>query len=350
MNDTAAASGVVLPDTDMSALRVWLGAVGIEPRGEITGARIGFGQSNLTYVMSDEAGARWVLRRPPVGHLLASAHDVAREARILSALADTDVPVPRIYGVCRDDTVSPVPIVAMEYVDGTVLSDRRAAEPLPLETRHAVGIWMTDTLARIHTVDLDAVGLSDLASHKPYAPRQLKRWSTQWEQSKTREIPELDALTRRLAATMPEQHETTLVHGDFHLRNVMIDPASGAVTAALDWELSTLGDPLADIGSTLAYWPEPTDAVLLGEPVEVMDGFCDRGELARAYLQRTGRDPQALKYWHALGLWKVAIIAEGVLRRARDNPANRAAAGVPTPAHVDDFVARAVAVADDAGL
>lgn len=350
MSSPAAQSTGTIPDTDLAALRGWLGSVGVVPHGDITLARVGFGQSNLTYVLGDEAGHRWVLRRPPVGHLLASAHDVAREARILAALADTDVPVPRIHGVCTDEAVSPVPIVAMEYVDGAVMTDRTAAEPIPLDVRHAIGISMTDTLAHIHAVDLKAVGLDDLASHKPYAPRQLKRWSAQWEQSKTRDIPELDALTRRLTAAIPEQHETTLVHGDFHLRNVMVDPTTGQVTAALDWELSTLGDPLADIGSTLAYWPQSTDVAVLGDPVETMDGFPTRDELASAYLATTGRDAQALKYWHALGLWKVAIIAEGVFRRAQDNPANRAAAGVPTPEHVDAFVARAVAVADEAGL
>nr|WP_197718375.1 phosphotransferase family protein [Gordonia insulae] len=333
----------------MSGLVGWLRTVGVRPEGEIGCSRVGFGQSNLTYVIHDEMGGRWVLRRPPVGHLLASAHDVEREARILAGLAGTDVPVPQIYGVCTDETVSPVPVVAMEFVAGTVLTDRIAGESISPDIRHEVGQSMIDTLAHIHAVDLDAVGLSDLASHKPYAARQLKRWSAQWEQSKSRDIPELDDLTRRLAANIPEQHETALVHGDFHIRNVMIDPTSGAVTAALDWELATLGDPLADIGSTLAYWPAVTD-VLLGEPVEIMDGFPTRAELADAYLARTGRDRDALAYWQTLGLWKVAIIAEGVLRRAQDNPANRAAAGVPTPAHVDNFVARAVAVADDAGL
>ncbi|MFW0783682.1 phosphotransferase family protein [Gordonia sp. CPCC 206044] len=343
-------SPTTIPDVDPQALRTWLSAIGLDVEGEVTASRVGLGQSNLTYVLRDAADGEWVLRRPPVGHLLASAHDVVREARILSALADTDVPVPRVHGVCTDETVSAAPLVVMEYVSGAVLSDRSVAEPISASTRHEVGMAMTDVLARIHAVDLDDVGLADLASHKPYAPRQLKRWSTQWERSRTRDIPAVDELTRRLAASAPEQTETTLVHGDFHLRNVMIDPATGSVTAALDWELSTLGDPLADIGSSLAYWPEATDTVLRGEPVELMDGFPDRAGLAQAYLDRTGRDPQALKFWYTLGLWKVSIIAEGVVRRAQENPANRAAAGVPTAEHVDGYVARAMAAAADAGI
>ncbi|MFW0793189.1 phosphotransferase family protein [Gordonia sp. CPCC 205515] len=334
----------------MTALVGWLSTVGVHPTGEISCTRVGFGQSNLTYIVTDESGQRWVLRRPPSGHLLASAHDVAREARILSALADTDVPVPTIYGVCTDETISPVPIVAMEHVSGAVMTDPSAAEPLSHEIRHAIGMSMTDTLAHIHAVDLGAVGLDDLASQKPYAPRQLKRWTAQWENSKTRESPELEALTKRLADNIPEQRETTLVHGDFHIRNVMVDPSTGSVIAALDWELSTLGDPLADIGSTLAYWPERTDARLLGDPVEVMDGFPGRSEMAASYLEKTGRDAQALHYWHALGLWKIAIIIEGILRRAKDNPSNRAAHGVPTADYADALIARAIAVADEAGL
>lgn len=352
MSDVSApASGLaVIPEVDAAALVAWLGGIGVEPQGESTCTRVGFGQSNLTYLLADEAGAKWVLRRPPVGNLLASAHDVVREARILSALSTTDVPVPGILGVCDDAAVAPVPLVVMEFVDGVVLDSMDKATALSPATRSAVGESMVATLAKIHAVDIDTVGLSDLAGHKPYAARQLKRWSAQWEKSKTREVPELDALTARLSANVPEQRETRLVHGDFHIRNVMVDPGDGHVRAALDWELSTLGDPLADIGSTLAYWPAPGEAPLSAAPVELLDGFPDRDRLAACYLERTGRDAQALRFWHALGLWKVAIIAEGVLRRAQDNPGNRAAAGVPTTAVIDGLVAKATTVADAAGL
>lgn len=340
----------VIPDVDAAALGEWLPTNGIATSGALTCTRVGVGQSNLTYLLADAQGGRWVVRRPPVGNLLASAHDVVREARILSALADTDVPVPAILGVCDDASVAPVPLVVMEFVSGVVLDNIETARALSPSTRAAVADSMVATLAQIHAVDLEAVGLADLASHKPYAARQLKRWSAQWEKSKTRELADLDALTRRLSAQIPEQHETRLVHGDFHTRNVMVDPGDGRVCAALDWELSTLGDPLADIGSTLAYWPEPGELPLSAAPVELLDGFPDRDQLAAAYLERTGRDPQALRFWHALGLWKVAIIAEGVMRRAHENPTNRAAAGVPTVAMIDGLVAKAISVADAAGL
>lgn len=348
--DTTTAGLESIPEVDAGALREWLGANGLAVDGGIGTTRVGVGQSNLTYLLTDAAGARWVLRRPPVGNLLASAHDVAREARILAALADTDVPVPAVYGVCTDEAVSPVPMVLMEFVDGVVLDNLPTAEAMPVSTRAAVGTSMMETLTHIHAVDIDAVGLSDLASHKPYAQRQLKRWSAQWEKSKTRDIPALDDLTRRLAANIPEQKELRLVHGDFHIRNVMVDGESGAVRAVLDWELSTLGDPLADIGSTLAYWPAAGEAPLSAAPVELLDGFPVREQLAADYIERTGRDPQALRFWHALGLWKVAIIAEGVLRRAQDNPTNRARAGVPTADVIDSLVGKAVDVAAAAGL
>lgn len=327
----------------------WIAQLGIPITRPLRFERIGIGQSNLTYLVSDAADHRWVLRRPPLGTLLASAHDVAREARILSALQDTDVPTPRVYGLTRDP--EDTPLLLMEYIDGVVADRMSVAEALTPERRRRIGLSMPKTLAKIHAVDIDAVGLDDLASHKPYAQRQLKRWSGQWEKSKTRELPDLDDLTRRLVAAAPPQQELTLVHGDFHLRNVITSPRSGEVTAVLDWELSTLGDPLADMGSLLAYWPEPGEEDIAGEfVISTLAGFPDRNELARVYLEQTGRDAATLHYWHALGLWKVAIIAEGIVRRVLDNPANKAAAGSPVTAWIDALVRKARKVADEAGI
>lgn len=327
----------------------WIAELGIPVTRPVRLERIGLGQSNLTYLVSDAADHLWVLRRPPLGHLLASAHDVAREARILSALQDTDVPTPRVYGLTRD--ADDVPLLLMEYVDGVVIDRTEVAESLTPQRRRQIGLSMPKTLAKIHAVDIKEVGLDDLASHKPYAQRQLKRWAGQWEQSKTRELPDLDDLTRRLVAAAPEQHELTLVHGDFHLRNVITSRGTGEVIAVLDWELSTLGDPLADMGSLLAYWPQPGEEDIAGDFVAAtLDGFPDRAELARTYLELTGRDASTLQYWHALGLWKVAVIAEGVMRRAIDTPANRAAAGTPITAWIDALVHKARMVAEEAGI
>ena len=334
---------------DPHAVARWIAELGIPVTRPLRFDRIGLGQSNLTYLVCDAADHRWVLRRPPLGQLLASAHDVAREAKILSALGDTDVPTPRVYGLTRD--ADDVPLLLMEYVDGVVADRMSVAESLTPERRRQIGLSMVKTLTRIHAVDIDAVGLADLASHKPYAQRQLKRWSGQWELSKTRELPALDDLTRRLVAATPANQELTLVHGDFHLRNVITSRTTGQVSAVLDWELSTLGDPLADMGSLLAYWPEPGEEDIAGEfVIATLDGFPDRAELARVYLEETGRDAATLGYWHALGLWKVAIIAEGIIRRVLDNPANRAAQGTPITAWVDALVDKAREVAEQAGV
>lgn len=348
----------------LGPVAAWMRAQGQAVEGGLRLTRIGLGQSNLTYLAEDDAGARWVLRRPPLGHLLASAHDVAREARILSALEHTDVPVPRILGVAHPDTtvdgldVTDAPLVLMEFVDGLAVDRMSVAEALTPARRRAIGLSMPATLARIHAVDLDAVGLADLASHKPYAARQLKRWAGQWEQAKTRELPAFDALTRRLADAMPEQTETTLVHGDFHLRNVLVahEPgqggpgACGEVVAALDWELSTLGEPLADIGSMLAYWPEAGEDSAGFFAATALEGSPTREQVAAEYLRITGRDESALRYWHVLGLWKVAAIAEGVMRRARDDPRNKAASGTPTAERIDAIVEQATRAADAAGI
>jgi aminoglycoside phosphotransferase (APT) family kinase protein len=332
---------------DPAAVGDWMQQLPMPATGPLSFERIGLGQSNLTYLVRDAADRRRVLRRPPLGHLLASAHDVAREARILAALHDTDVPTPRVYGLTRD--AADVPLLLMEFVDGLVVDRMAIAESLTPQRRRQIGLSLPATLAKIHAVDIEKVGLDDLASHQPYAQRQLKRWVGQWEQSKTRELPELDDLTRRLVAAAPQQQELTLVHGDFHLRNVITSHANGQVVAVLDWELSTLGEPLADMGSLLAYWPAPGEEDIAGDfPAAALDGFPDRAELTRVYLEATGRDAATLQYWHALGLWKVAVIAEGVMRRAMDTPQNRAAAGTPTAARIDALVRKAREVAEQA--
>lgn len=332
------------------AVTGWIDSLGIQRTGPLSFKRIGLGQSNLTFLVRDRQQRKWVLRRPPLGRLLASAHDVAREARILSALEGTAVPTPKVYGLTTDPEITDVPLLLMEFIDGQVVDRMSVAEELPPQRRRAIGKSLPRTLATIHDVDLHATGLIELASHKPYAQRQLKRWGGQWEQSKTRELPALDELTRRLHAATPQQHELTVVHGDFHLRNVITSYETGEVVAALDWELCTLGEPLADIGSLLAYWSEPGEATGGEFPATALEGFPDRAEVAQIYLAATGRDPAQLKYWHVLGLWKVAVIAEGVMRRARDEPQNAAESGTPTVERIDAIVTMARKVADDAGI
>jgi aminoglycoside phosphotransferase (APT) family kinase protein len=290
MSETGEVIGV-----DADAVARWLATLGLEFAAPLQFHRFGLGQSNLTYRVTDAAGRAWVLRRPPLGHLLASAHDVVREARILAALANTDVPAPRILGVTADSEFSDVPWVLMEFVDGVVVDTMEVAEALTPQQRRRIALSLPRTLAKIHAVDLAKVGLEELASHKPYAQRQLKRWAGQWELSKTRELPELDDLTRRLAAAAPEQHEISLVHGDFHLRNLITSPETGEVVATLDWELSRLGDPLADMGILLTYWPESAETTGGDFAPSTLEGFPDRAEMARLYLEASGRNPAALR-------------------------------------------------------
>jgi aminoglycoside phosphotransferase (APT) family kinase protein len=345
-------SSDTVPGVDYRELTAWLGTLDADLAPPVTARRLGVGQSNLTYILSDAAGHRWVLRRPPVGHLLNSAHDVLREARILSALASTSVPVPRIYGVAQAAEVGDAPLVLMEFVDGVVIGDVSASRSLPARARHSAGIALAETLGRIHAVDLGTVNLADLASHSPYAQRQLKRWSGQWERSKTRELAELDSLTRRLRAAVPPPRELTLVHGDLHLRNIVVSDFDGEILAALDWELATLGDPIADLGTTLAYWPENDETVLPEFRALLLPGYPRRADLIERYCLITGRDvaDAELAFWHALALWKIAIIAEGILRRAQEDPRNRADSGIPVQQTVTDLVALGHDIAKCAGI
>jgi aminoglycoside phosphotransferase (APT) family kinase protein len=345
-------SVVRVPGVEHVELAAWLSRLDSNVTLPVSARRIGVGQSNLTYLLSDAAGHRWVLRRPPLGHLLVSAHDVLREARILSALAPTDVPVPLIYGVTQAGDVGDQPLVLMEFVDGVVISDAAASRTLPARARHSAGIALPETLGRIHAVDLGAVNLADLASHSPYGQRQLKRWSGQWEQSKTRELADLDLLTDRLRAAVPPPRELTLVHGDLHLRNIVVSAADGEILAALDWELATLGDPIADLGTTLAYWPEQDETALPEFRALLLPGYPRGADLVERYCIISGRDvtDAELGFWHALALWKIAIIAEGILRRAQQDPRNRATSGIPVHQTVNDLVSLAHDIATRAGI
>lgn len=332
---------------NLEAMTAWIEGLRIGMQAPLTFDRAGQGQSNLTYVVTDVKGARLILRRPPMGQLLASAHDVAREHRILSALQETDVPLPVVHGLCEDPQVTDVPVLAVSFVEGAVLDERSDAEALPPEARHHVGMSLVETLTRLHRVDLGQVGLSDLASHKPYGARQLRRWSRQWDLTRTRDLPQLDDLTQRLAELDPGSGELALVHGDSHLRNVIIDPDEASVRAILDWELCTLGDPLADLGTLLAYWPQPGDPPTMLFDASTVPGFANRAELVEYYAKLTGRDVSAVPFWHGLGLWKVAIILEGVRRRQLDDPRNLTAAGAIPASAVDEIVACAHAMLDE---
>jgi aminoglycoside phosphotransferase (APT) family kinase protein len=279
-------------------------------------ARISGGQSNLTYGVRDAGGRRWALRRPPLGKRLRSAHDMGREHRVISALAATDVPVPPVVGLCEDESVNGAPFYVMEFVDGPILRGRQdAEEKFEKGSRRAIGERVVDTLVAIHAVDPDAVGLGDLGRKEDYVARQLRRWQGQWEKSQTRDLALVDDVHDRLAARIPEQGPATIVHGDYRLDNMILTD-SGEVAAVVDWELCTLGDPLADVGLLMVYWSEPGDDLIpLFDPPTMAPGFPSRDQVRVRYAELSGRNLAELDYYVALGCWKLAIVLEGVYAR-----------------------------------
>ena len=275
--------------------------------------RIAGGRSNLTFAVSDAAGRRWALRRPPLGNRLASAHDMGREYRIISALERTEVPVAPAVGLSEQGED---PFYVMGWVEGPILRSIDQADEFPAEDdRRAIGERVVDTLVAIHAVDPERVGLGELAKKEDYVARQLHRWHGQWDKQHTRELPLIDEVHDRLAGRIPEQGPATIVHGDYRLDN-MILTASGEVAAVVDWELCTLGDPLADVGLLLVYWGEEGDSLVpLMRPATMAPGFPSREDVKRRYAERSGRDLAEIDFYVALGLWKLAIILEGVYAR-----------------------------------
>src|SRR6266498_4445431 len=304
------------PGIEVEATTAWFAANVPGARPPLSFRLIAGGRSNLTYQVLDSGGGSWVLRRPPLSGVLPSAHDMGREHRIISALRDTPVPVPEAVGLCPDPSVTGAPFYVMRYVDGIVPRDEATvAGAFDERQRATASMSLVEALVALHRVDPDAVGLGGLRRRDGYVGRQLRRWSRQWEQSRTRELPAIEEVGRRLAARVPPQGAATIVHGDYRLDNLILSPA-GEVLAVLDWELCTLGDPLADVGLLMVYWSEPGDDVLpLDSTVTALPGFPSRAEVADAYASASGRDLAQLDFYVAFGYWKLAAILEGVYAR-----------------------------------
>ena len=300
---------------DRAGVEAWFEAnvPGAQPPLEFD--RISGGRSNLTFGVRDAAGGSWALRRPPLGKRLGSAHDMGREHRVIAALQQTPVPVPPVAGLCEDESVNGAPFYVMDFVEGPILRSAKDANLFDERQREAIGERVVDTLVEIHDVDPDAVGLGELGRKEAYVERQLKRWHGQWEKSKTRELELVDDVHRRLAADIPEQGPATIVHGDYRLDNMILAP-SGEIAAVVDWELCTLGDPLADVGLLLVYWSQAGDEFMpLFAPATISPGFIKRDQVRERYAERSGRDLSQVDYFVALGYWKLAIILEGVYAR-----------------------------------
>jgi aminoglycoside phosphotransferase (APT) family kinase protein len=316
---------------DLPGLARWLGEHGVTAGAGLPEVQlIAGGRSNLTYSLRFPGPAaspeRLVLRRPPLGHVLPTAHDMSREYRVLSALDGTDVPVPRPVVLCRDEEVIGAPFYVMEYVDGLVLRTREDARLITPEQAGEISRRFTEMLAAIHGLGYERAGLAGFGRPEGYLARQLARWQRQWDLSATREMPGYEQLAARLAAGLPEEGGQpgapagTLVHGDFRLDNMLITAKPQArIAAVVDWEMSTLGDPLADLGLTLVYWADPGEEDMLafssGRSVTTSPGFLARDELAALYAALTGRDVSRIGYYMAFGCFKLAVVLEGIHAR-----------------------------------
>jgi aminoglycoside phosphotransferase (APT) family kinase protein len=310
------------PGLDLDRLAGWLNAnLPDPPNGPLTASVVSGGLSNVTYRVSD--GERvWAVRRPPLGHVLATAHDVLREARVMAALAPTDVPVPRVQAICADESVVGAPFVVMGWVDGVVL--RGAAR---VERPQHVDDRLVDTLLALHRVDPAAVGLADFGRPEGFLARQVRRWSAQWAASNPRENADVEHVAERLAADVPPPQAVSVVHGDYRLDNVMWRPDLAEIAAVVDWELSSLGDPLADVGMLLTY-AEVEDTVLADAPIAAVPGSAGAGgpagggaaadpgaPLLARYAAGSPLDLSRIGWYRAFGCFKLAVILEGVHAR-----------------------------------
>ena len=316
MTDVPAAEPADVPGVRVPTVTAWLESNVAGAAGPFRFDVIAGGHSNLTYLVTAADGTRFVLRRPPLGHRLASAHDMGREHRIISSLAATGVPVAPALGFCDDESVNDAPFYVMGFVDGHVIRDRSGAESVLDEAgRGQASRSIVDTMAAIHSVDLKGAGLADLGRHEGYIERQLKRWYGQWNAQKTRELPAVDEVHDELLRRIPEQGAATLVHGDYRLDNCMLGP-DGTVVAVLDWEICTLGDPMADLGLLQVYWTGPDDELSAWTGLATTaPGFANRQELADRYAETSGRDISQLPFYVSFGYWKLACILEGVYAR-----------------------------------
>jgi aminoglycoside phosphotransferase (APT) family kinase protein len=291
---------------DLERLRAYLGS-----SRELTGSMLPGGRSNLTYAISDGEN-RWVLRRPPLGHVLPTAHDMAREHRVLEALSKAGFPAPRPMLLCTDPDVIGAPFYLMEYVDGTVYRDVTALVAMGPEAMHTLILSLVDTLADLHALDPGAIGLADFGRPEGFNERQVHRWKKQLDASRSRDVPGIDELHARLAVDIPAGGPGTVVHGDYRLDNVLIG-SDLRINAVLDWEMSTLGDPLSDVALMMIYAGRPLQ-IRDGEATAPLDipGHPSLAELVARYADRSNRNVDDLHWYVGFAAFKLAVILEGV--------------------------------------
>jgi aminoglycoside phosphotransferase (APT) family kinase protein len=304
------------PGLDRAALAAYLAQHRPDlATGPLRATLVAGGRSNLTYYVTDGATG-YVLRRPPLGHVLATAHDMNREHTVISALGGTAVPVPETLLMCGDDSVIGAPFYLMERVRGVVLRTRTQTDPLSPETRQGLADAMIDTLALLHRVDPYEVGLGEFGRPDGFLARQVRRWAAQLDRSRSRELPGADELRDGLAATVPTSPPPAIVHGDFRLDNLIVDPSSRTVRAVLDWEMATLGDPLTDLGLLVTYWDVLGGETAADNPIATAigpaAGFPPASDLLDRYAKTSPVDLSALPWYTALACYKLAVILEGI--------------------------------------
>ncbi len=308
-----------VPGIDFERLLPWFSAH-VTPVSALSAKIIGHGRSNLTYRI-ESGGDAWVLRRPPLSHVLPTAHDMKREFRVISALEPTSVPVPHAIALCEDPAIIGAPFYIMSFVDGFVPTDpaevaRRFDEP----ARRRIGEELIDTLVDLHALDPQTVGLGEFGKPQGFIERQVRRFVDQLARSKQRELPDLDELARRLSASVPARSDAAIVHGDYRLDNCILDD-DGHIAAVLDWEMATLGDPLADVGMQIMYWAgrgaaaAPDGPGIASAGVTALPGFMTRDEAVARYASRSGRDLSNLDFYVVLAYFKLAVILEGIHAR-----------------------------------
>jgi aminoglycoside phosphotransferase (APT) family kinase protein len=299
---------MTLPGLDLERLRGHLGT------GPLTGRVLGGGKSNLTYLVTDGT-QEWVLRRPPLWHVLDTAHDMRREYTVMRALAGSPVPVPRMVSLCEDTEVLGAPFYLMEHVPGAVLRDPALLDELGPDRLRALVLSTVDVLAALHGIDSAAVGLADFGRPQGFNQRQVRRWRRQLDDSRSRDVPGIEELHRRLADDVPDGRDATVLHGDFRLDNVLVDTTADdcRVRVVLDWEMSTLGDPLTDVALMLLYAERPVvSASGPPRPPTSVAGHPTTEDMLARYATASGRDLSGLSWYRAFAAFKLAVILEGV--------------------------------------
>lgn len=303
------------PGLDLERFLPWF-REHVAPVDALSATVVGHGRSNITYRVS-AGDASWCVRRPPLSHVQATAHDMAREYRVISALYPTGFPAPKTYALCMDENVIGAQFYVMEYVDGFIAVDAaEVGRRFDEEGRRRIGEELIDVLVRLHSIVPEDVGLGDFGKPHGYLERQVRRFSEQLDRIRYRETPELDELSRRLKTSIPAERKPGIVHGDYRLDNAILN-ADGKIIAVLDWEMCTLGDSLADMGLLRMYWGGPTSSQIAIGSVSVMTlpGFPTWDEAAALYRQKSGTDLSGLDFYTVLAHFKLGVILENMYKR-----------------------------------